>query len=136
MADTTPRKSNGPILIIDDEPFILRAMSYLLTREGFEVATADNGGSGLEMVRKLRPPLVFLDIMMPVLDGYEVCEQIRQDETLGGTYVIMLSAKGQQSDRQRGLLGGANEYMTKPFSPREVASHVRTLLAADQRKSA
>src|SRR5690242_7744273 len=121
MVEPTPSKNLGPILVIDDEPFILRAMSYLLTREGFEVATADNGGAGLEMVRKLRPPLVFLDIMMPVLDGYEVCEQIRRDESLGSTYVIMLSAKGQQADRQRGLLGGANEYMTKPFSPREVA---------------
>ncbi len=129
-------KRVGPILVIDDEPYILRALSYLLVREGFEVATADNGGDGLEMVRKLRPPLVFLDIMMPRLNGYEVCEQIRQDESLQGTYVIMLSAKGQQTDRQRGLLGGANEYMTKPFSPRELAVHVRSLLATSHRMSA
>src|SRR5258708_37142094 len=104
MAEQPPAPTPGVILVIDDEPFILRAMSYLLTREGFEVATAENGGVGLDMVRKLHPPLVFLDIMMPVLDGYEVCEQIRRDESLAGTYVIMLSAKGQQADRQRGLL--------------------------------
>jgi two-component system, OmpR family, alkaline phosphatase synthesis response regulator PhoP len=119
----------GPIVIIDDEPYALRAMSYLLTREGYEVVTASNGEEGLQRVRELRPPLVFLDIMMPRMNGYEVCEQIKQDPELAKTYVIMLSAKGQQIDRERGLLGGADDYMTKPFSPREVAEHVRTLIA-------
>src|SRR5918994_1346100 len=118
----------GPILVIDDEPYILRSLSYLLTREGYHVETATNGEDGLERVRSLRPPLVFLDIMMPNMNGYEVCEQIKQDPSLAGTYVIMLSAKGQQIDRERGLLGGADEYMTKPFSPREVAQRVRELL--------
>lgn len=118
-----------PILVIDDEPYILRALSYLLAREGYKVETASNGADGLARVRELRPPLVFLDIMMPRMNGYEVCEQIKQDPALTGTHVIMLSAKGQQVDRERGLLGGADEYMTKPFSPREVAEHVRNLLA-------
>src|SRR5256885_13551290 len=76
-----------------------------------------------------RSPLVFLDIMMPNMNGYEVCEQVKADPALAGTYVIMLSAKGQQIDRERGLLGGADEYMTKPFSPREVAQRVRAILA-------
>ena len=67
----------GPIVVIDDEPYALRAMSYLLTHEGYEVVTASNGEEGLERVRELRPPLVFLDIMMPRLDGHEVCQQIR-----------------------------------------------------------
>ena len=116
------------ILVIDDEPYILRSLSYLLTREGYPVETASNGEEGLARVRTLRPPLVFLDIMMPRMDGYEVCEQIKQDPALAGTYVIMLSAKGQQIDRERGLLGGADEYMTKPFSPREIAKRVRELL--------
>jgi two-component system alkaline phosphatase synthesis response regulator PhoP len=116
------------ILVIDDEPYILRSLSYLLTREGYPVETATNGEEGLARVRSLRPPLVFLDIMMPRMDGYEVCEQIKQDPALAGTYVIMLSAKGQQIDRERGLLGGADEYMTKPFSPREIAKRVRELL--------
>jgi DNA-binding response OmpR family regulator len=114
--------------LIDDEPYILRSLSYLLTREGYQVETASNGEDGLARVRALRPPLVFLDIMMPRMNGYEVCEQIRQDPDLAGTHVIMLSAKGQQIDRERGLLGGADEYMTKPFSPREVAERVRVLL--------
>src|SRR6185503_19660801 len=117
------------ILVIDDEPYILRSLSYLLTREGYSVETASNGEEGLARVRELRPPLVFLDIMMPRMDGYEVCEQVKQDPALAGTYVIMLSAKGQQIDRERGLLGGADEYMTKPFSPRDIAKRVRAILA-------
>jgi DNA-binding response OmpR family regulator len=120
---------SGPILVIDDEPYILRSLSYLLQREGYSVETATNGEEGLQRVRGLRPPLVFLDIMMPHMNGYEVCEQIKQDPSLEATYVIMLSAKGQQIDRERGLLGGADEYMTKPFSPREIAERVRTILA-------
>jgi DNA-binding response OmpR family regulator len=72
--------------------------------------------------------LVFLDIMMPRMNGYEVCAQIKQDPAFARTYVIMLSAKGQQVDRERGLLGGADEYMTKPFSPREIAQRVHQLL--------
>jgi DNA-binding response OmpR family regulator len=104
-------------------------LSYLLAREGHAVETAANGEEGLCRVRELHPPLVFLDIMMPNMNGYEVCEQVKQDPALQGTYVIMLSAKGQQIDRERGLLGGADEYMTKPFSPREVAQRVRGILA-------
>jgi DNA-binding response OmpR family regulator len=128
---TSPSMSRpaGPILVIDDEPYILRSLSYLLQREGYTVETATNGEEGLQRVRSLRPPLVFLDIMMPHMNGYEVCEQVKQDPALQGTYVIMLSAKGQQIDRERGLLGGADEYMTKPFSPREVAQRVRSILA-------
>jgi DNA-binding response OmpR family regulator len=127
----------GPILIIDDEPYILRSLSYLLTREGYVTETVNNGEAGLDRVRSLRPAIVFLDIMMPRMDGYEVCEQVRQDPDIEGTYLIMLSAKGQQVDRERGLLGGADEYMTKPFSPREVVQRVRTVLAsrAAQRQS-
>ena len=121
--------ASDTILVIDDEPYILRSLSYLLQREGYTVATATNGEEGLQRVRSLRPPLVFLDIMMPHMNGYEVCEQVKQDATLENTYVIMLSAKGQQIDRERGLLGGADEYMTKPFSPREVAQRVRSILA-------
>jgi DNA-binding response OmpR family regulator len=118
-----------PILVIDDEPYILRSLSYLLQREGYAVETASNGEQGLQRVRSLRPKLVFLDIMMPQMNGYEVCEQIKQDPNLEDTYVIMLSAKGQQIDRERGLLGGADEYMTKPFSPSEVARRIRAILA-------
>ena len=73
---------SGPILVIDDEPYILRSLSYLLQREGYTVETAVNGAEGLQRVRSLRPPLVFLDIMMPHMNGYEVCEQVKQDPSL------------------------------------------------------
>ena len=128
-APASATSERAPILIVDDEPYILRSLRYLLAREGYEVETASDGEEGLARIRDLRPRLVFLDIMMPRLSGYEVCEQVKQDPSLEGTYVIMLSAKGQQIDRERGLLGGADEYMTKPFSPREVAQRVRTILA-------
>jgi DNA-binding response OmpR family regulator len=125
---TTPELA-GPILVVDDEPYILRSLTYLLTRAGYAVETATNGEDGLARVRELRPPLIFLDIMMPNVNGYQVCEQIKADASLAGTYVILLSAKGQQIDRERGLQGGADEYMTKPFSPREVAQRVRDIFA-------
>lgn len=116
------------ILVIDDEPYILRSLSYLLTREGYTVETASDGQEGLERVRLTRPRIVFLDIMMPLMNGYQVCQQIKRDPDLQDTYVIMLSAKGQQIDLERALLGGADEYLTKPFSPREIAEHVRNLV--------
>ncbi|HUX86107.1 MAG TPA: response regulator [Chloroflexota bacterium] len=119
----------GPILLIDDEPYIIRALSFLLTREGYKVMIADNGEDGLERIREFHPPLVFLDIMMPRMNGYEVCKQIRKDPSYADTYVIMLSAKGQRDDREDGLLSGANEYVTKPFSPREIAQKVHALMA-------
>ena len=121
----------GVVLVIDDEPYILRSLSYLLTREGYRVETASTGRDGLDRVRSLRPPVVILDVMLPEMTGYEVCEQIKQDPRLTSTYVLMLSAKGQQVDRERGLLGGADAYLTKPFSPREVAQRLRTLLQPD-----
>src|SRR5438876_939673 len=96
-------QARGPILLVDDEPYILRSLSYLLTREGYAVETASNGEEGLERLRMVHPPLVFLDIMMPRMNGYEVCEQIKQDPALAATYVIMLSAKGQQIDRERAM---------------------------------
>lgn len=120
-------KMRGPIVVVDDEPYALRAMSYLLGRQGYEVETASNGQIGLDRIRELKPPVVLLDIMMPVMDGYEVCRRIRSDPDLKGIYIIMLSAKGQDVDRERGLEDGANEYMTKPFSPREVADRLNRL---------
>ena len=117
-----------PILIIDDEPYIVRSLSYLLTREGYTVETASDGEEGLAQLRALRPRLVFLDLMMPRMNGYEVYEEIRKDPLLADTYVIILTAKGPQDDHQRGVLSGADEYMTKPFSPREVAERVRVAL--------
>jgi DNA-binding response OmpR family regulator len=123
--------TDRPILIIDDEPYILRSLSFVLEKEGFRVETASNGEEALERIRRLRPRLVFLDIMLPRKNGYQVAAAVREDRELADTYIIMLSAKGQQIDRERGLLGGADVYMTKPFSPKEIVAHVRKVLAND-----
>jgi len=116
-----------PVLVIDDEPFILRILSYLLKREGYEVETAKNGQEGLARIRELKPRIVFLDIMMPRMNGYEVCEQVKQDPELADTYIVMLTAKGMQVDRERGLQCGADDYMTKPFSHKELLARVRAV---------
>jgi DNA-binding response OmpR family regulator len=121
--------------VVDDEPYMLRTLSYMLTRAGFVVETASDGVEGLARLRALRPPLVLLDVMMPRMNGYEVCEEIRRDPALAGTYVIVLTARGQQADRERGLLGGADEYIVKPFSPREVVERIRSALARAPRRA-
>jgi len=121
----------GPILVVDDEPYIVRSLTYLLTREGYAVESATNGEAGLERARALKPPLVLLDIMMPGMDGYQLCQEIKRDPTLADTYVIILTARGQQVDRERAFLGGADDFMTKPFSPQEVASRVRAVLRGE-----
>jgi two-component system, OmpR family, alkaline phosphatase synthesis response regulator PhoP len=118
-----------PILVVDDEPYILRSLSFVLERQGYPVVTASDGDEALTKIRALRPALVFLDIMMPRKNGYEVCAEVKEDPDLAETHIVMLSAKGQQIDRERGMLGGADEYMTKPFSPREIVSYVQHVLA-------
>jgi two-component system alkaline phosphatase synthesis response regulator PhoP len=126
-----------PIVVVDDEPFVLRSLAYLLTKEGYDVQTATNGEEGLALVRSTKPPIVFLDVMMPKLNGYEVCRRIRQDDDLSDTCIVLLSAKGQQVDRDLGIRNGADRYMTKPFSPREVAQWVHTTMdgeSADRRE--
>lgn len=119
--------SDKMVLIVDDEPYILRSLSFVLEREGFQVVTASEGDGALAKIREHRPPLVFLDIMLPNRSGYEVCAAVKEDPELAGTHIVMLSAKGQQIDRERGMLGGADEYMTKPFSPREIIEYVQNI---------
>lgn len=116
------------ILIVDDEPYILRSLSFVLERAGYRVVTASDGEAGLTKIRELHPSLVFLDIMLPHKNGYEVCAEVKGDPQLADIHVVMLSAKGQQIDRERGMLGGANDYMTKPFSPREIVQYVRNIV--------
>ena len=117
--------SDQKILVVDDEPYILRSMTYVLRREGFHVVEGRNGEEALELVRKERPALVFLDIMMPRKDGYEVVEALRQEGLLDDIHVILLTAKGQESDRRKGLGLGAHEYLTKPFSPLKIVEKAR-----------
>jgi DNA-binding response OmpR family regulator len=120
--------SDKTILVVDDEPFILRALTFVLNREGYSTASATNGEEAMLRMREIHPRLVFLDVMMPKKNGFEVCREARADPELSKTRIILLTAKGQESDRAKGLAAGADEYMTKPFSPSEVLSKVREIL--------
>jgi len=121
----------GRILVVDDEPFILRSLSFVLRKEGFRVLEARDGEEAMEQIREHQPSIVFLDVMMPKKNGYEVCQEIKSDPDLQSTYVIMLTAKGQETDRDKGLSLGANEYMTKPFSPSKITERVREILVTE-----
>ena len=118
------------ILIADDEPNILISLEYLMKREGFEVHLARDGQEALAMLQRERPRLVLLDVMMPHLSGFEVCQALRADEALKDTLVLMLTAKGRDTDVAKGLGVGADAYMTKPFSTKELVQKVRAMLAA------
>jgi DNA-binding response OmpR family regulator len=108
------------ILIVDDEPHIRALLGQTLEEledEGVEILTACNGREGLETIREERPHLVFLDVMMPEINGYDVCQTVKNDADLKDTFIIMLTAKGQELDKEKGTQVGANLYMTKPFDP-------------------
>jgi DNA-binding response OmpR family regulator len=117
------------ILIADDEPNILISLEYLMQREGFEVLVARDGHEALDMVRRERPGLVLLDVMMPGKSGHEVCQAIRADEAVRDTLVLMLSAKGRDTDVAKGLGLGADAYITKPFATQALVARVRQMLA-------
>jgi DNA-binding response OmpR family regulator len=113
------------ILVVDDEPSIVKSIQYSLEKEGYVVVTANDGLQALEVARREKPNLVVLDVMLPSLDGYEVCRQLRQELPIP---VIMLTAKGEEIDKVVGLEIGADEYVTKPFSLRELLARVKALL--------
>ena len=117
------------ILIVDDEPHVLCSLGFVLKRAGYEVLHARTGTEALAVIDQQRPALVFLDVMLPGADGHEVCRRVRADPELAGTHVIMLTAKGQPADRQRALAAGADDYMTKPFSPSRALERVHTVLS-------
>ncbi|HMN77365.1 MAG TPA: response regulator [Burkholderiaceae bacterium] len=117
------------ILIADDEPNILISLEYLMKREGYEVVVARDGDEALAAIRRERPALVLLDVMMPGKTGYEVCDLVRADAELAATKIVLLTAKGRDTDVAKGLAIGATDYITKPFSTRELAQRVRELLA-------
>jgi len=121
---------NASILIADDEPNILLSLEYLMKREGYTVHVACDGQEALETLRRERPRLLLLDVMMPKKSGFEVCQELRADEALKDTLVLMLTAKGRDTDIAKGLGVGADAYVTKPFSTRELVQKVRDLLAA------
>jgi DNA-binding response OmpR family regulator len=121
---------NNCIVIVDDETHIRILLEETLEEledEGIEIYLASNGEQALEVIRQHQPRLVFLDVMMPILNGYDVCEQVRKDPALAGMQIIMLTAKGQDQDRQRGMAAGANDYITKPFDPDVVLARARSV---------
>lgn len=116
-------------MIVDDEPHIIRSLSFVLERGGFDVSSATDGEEGLAVARQSKPNLIILDVMMPKKNGYDVCKEIRSDPELEGVHVILLSARGQESDRLLGLSAGADEFITKPFSPAEIVERVKQILS-------
>jgi DNA-binding response OmpR family regulator len=117
------------VLVADDEPNILISLEFLMQREGWRVLVARDGDEALALVRRERPALVLLDVMMPGKSGFEVCQAVRADEALAGVKILMLSAKGRDTDIAQGLGLGADGYVMKPFSTRELAARVRELLS-------
>ena len=113
------------ILVVEDEPVLLEALEYNLTRQGYQVYTAGDGLAGLETARRERPDLIVLDIMLPKMDGLEVCQAVRQEMN---TPILMLTARADEVDRVVGLEVGADDYLTKPFSMRELLARVKALL--------
>jgi DNA-binding response OmpR family regulator len=116
------------IVIADDEPNILISLEFLMKREGYEVHVAHDGDEAIAVLLRERPALVLLDVMMPKRTGFEVCQVLRADERLKDVRVLMLTAKGRDTDIAKGLGVGADAYMTKPFSTRELVAKVREML--------
>lgn len=116
------------ILIIEDDRDIVELVRYNLTNEGFQVSAASDGSTGLSVLKKSPPDLLLLDLMLPKLSGLEICREIRRDDSLNRLPILMLTARGDEADRVVGLEMGADDYVTKPFSPRELLARVKALL--------
>lgn len=116
------------VLIVDDEPNIVQALEFLLSRRGLEVSIARDGGEALRRIEADKPDLVLLDVMMPVMSGHDVCLRVRERADLRHVKILMLSAKGYASEVNKGLAIGADVYMTKPFSTKELLAKVDQLL--------
>lgn len=116
------------ILVVDDEYFITRSISFLFKKEGYDVTVAGDGEAALAELQREVPDLIFMDIDMPKKNGLEAVREIRANPDWKGIHIIMLTAKGQDSDQKSGLEAGANEYILKPFDPRAILNRVRDLL--------
>lgn len=116
------------IVIADDEPNLVIPLEYMFKREGFEVSVARDGQEALDAIARVRPHLVLLDVMMPRKSGFDVCQVLRADEANRDIRILLLTAKGRDDDVAKGLALGADAYMTKPFSPKELVLKVRELL--------
>lgn len=118
------------VLVVDDEPNIVLSIKFLMNQKGYEVRTASNGEEALKALQEQTPDLILLDVMMPKPDGYEVCQTIRATKEWRDIPVIMLTAKGREVEREKGLAMGADDYITKPFATRELVDKVQAILEA------
>lgn len=116
------------VLVVDDEPNIVLSVEFLLKQAGYEVRVARSGEEAVKAVAERVPDLIVLDVMMPTLDGYHVCETIRADSKLRSVRILMLTAKSRDVEREKALALGADDYITKPFSTRELVERVKTIL--------
>lgn len=117
------------VLVCDDEPYIIESVSYVARKAGCEVFTAEDGEEAVNVARAERPQLILLDLMMPKKTGFEVCQELRSDPAFKNTHVIILTARGQDADQQQANAAGANEYLTKPFSPRALQQKIQEVFA-------
>jgi len=118
------------VLIVDDEPNIVLSLEFLMQREGYQVATAADGEAALEALAAQTPDLVILDIMLPKMNGFDVCRRIRADPRWQGVRILILTARGRETEVSKGLGLGADLYVTKPFSTKELMAQVKGLLVA------
>ncbi|MGV8892320.1 MAG: response regulator transcription factor [Burkholderiaceae bacterium] len=119
---------NYKILIADDEPNIVISLEFLMQQSGYEVATARDGEDAMQKIASFQPDLLLLDIMLPKLNGFEVCQRIRENSELNRIKIIMLSAKGREIEVSKGIALGADAYVTKPFSTKDLIAQVQGLL--------
>ncbi len=122
------------ILIVDDEPHITLLMEQIFEdfeERGVDILTADNGEEGLEIIKKEKPELVFLDIMMPIMNGFDVCDEVKNKLGLKDVYIILLTAKGQELDRKKGMEVGADMYVTKPFQKKYIIEKAAEVLGVE-----
>ena len=116
------------ILVVDDEPNIVRSLTFVLNKGGYDVSFAMDGEQAMTMIRDSKPNILILDVMMPNKSGYEVCNEIKSDPDLRDIHIVMLTAKGQDDDRETALSQGADEYISKPFSPIKILARVKEIL--------
>ncbi len=116
------------VLLVDDEPNIILSLEFLIEQAGYEVRVARDGEAALKSIEERRPDLILLDVMLPKRDGFDVCERIRANPAWNDIRIIMLTAKGRDSERERGLALGADAYITKPFSTREAMEQIKRFL--------
>lgn len=116
------------VLVVDDDPNLIKALTVVLKKEGYDIDTAMDGEEAMEKVQKASPKVMFLDIMMPKKDGFEVCQEVKGSPKTSDTYIIMLSAKAQEEDVKKGIDVGADEYITKPYSIKQILEKVQGLM--------